>query len=46
MTTSKYLQKNAAEQDTASSTTLSPNEPTESNSSSLSEPKPPVVTAE
>lgn len=46
MTTSKYLQKNAAEQDTASNTTLSPNEPTESNSSSLSEPKPSVVTAE
>ena len=46
MTKSKYLQKNAAEQDTASNTTLSPNEPTESNSSSLSEPKPPVVTAE
>lgn len=46
MTISKYLQKNAAEQDTASNTTLSPNEPTESNSSSLSEPKPSVVTAE
>ena len=46
MTISKYLQKNAAEQDTASNTTLSPNEPTESNSSSLSEPKLSVVTAE
>ena len=46
MTISKYLQKNAAEQDTASNTTLLPNEPTESNSSSLSEPKPSVVTAE
>ena len=46
MTISKYLQKNAAEQDTASNTTLSPNEPTESNSSSLSETKPSVVTAE
>ena len=46
MTTSKYLQKNTAEQDTASNTALSPDEPTESNNSSSSEPKPSVVTAE